>query len=475
MAWLSYFTLGAVALLTALLVVFTLAVALHGERRWGHRYAASLAPLLLLGIAIGSLMSNRVLTHAFENIDSVASFGRPGGSNVQRLLTLAVMALSAAIVLGAMFRRRRAAGQPALAAPGGQGLMLAFAALALTHTVVNAAFGTVPGFEHNTVYALLLFAAVFAARSQPLAPFVSALKVGLLCFLAAGLLAAVVLPDIAVQRNYLGSWIPGLKVRLWGLGSNANSIGPLALLYFVLEWLQPTPQRWRRWSAVAVAGAVLLLAQSKTAWVAGFALALVLLVHRYARAPRGGLRLGFVIVALLSVAALVGALWAVSDILLVRLGSGRIGSDVATLTGRLQIWQVAIDTWLANPWFGYGPDVWGPVHRFRIGMPSAFSAHNQFLDSLSRAGLFGFVALLAYLVLLSAAAWRAARVTRGVSLALLVFLLARCITETPLAPATLLSAEIVTHLLLFRLALAAPSRTGVAARDGARTPPLRAA
>ena len=68
-----------------------------------------------------------------------------------------------------------------------------------------------------------------------------------------------VAPNLALQPGYSG-WIPGLDVRLWGLGSNPNSIGPLAVLALLLEYVQPTRIRSLRLAVVLSALVVVVLA-----------------------------------------------------------------------------------------------------------------------------------------------------------------------------------------------------------------------
>jgi O-antigen ligase len=82
------------------------------------------------------------------------------------------------------------------------------------------------------------------------------------------------------------------------------------------------------------------------------------------------------------------------------------------------------------------------------------SAHNQFLQTLSVAGTVGLVGLVVYLGTLVRYAIRAARPSRGLSIAILVLVLLRCVTETPLSLDSFLSGAFVTQLLLFHLALA---------------------
>ena len=197
-----------------------------------------------------------------------------------------------------------------------------------------------------------------------------------------------------------------------------------------------------------------MLAQSKTAWVAGFAAAGVLVWHRYTRWANGDFSAGFL---LLLIAIMIGSTLLVFVVdparIWERVALTQAGTDMQTLTGRAQIWAAALDAWRANPMFGYGPTAWGIEHRYQIGMPFAFSAHNQFLQTLSVAGLIGFIALITYFCLLGIGSWRAMASTRGVSMALFVLVAMRTLTETPLSIGTILNGESLGHLLLIAIAL----------------------
>ena len=73
---------------------------------------------------------------------------------------------------------------------------------------------------------------------------------------------------------------------------------------------------------------------------------------------------------------------------------------MTTLTGRTEIWAVALQTWKANPLFGYGAAMWDDEFRRAVGMDFAYNAHNQFLQSLSVAGGLGLAGLLVYTLVL---------------------------------------------------------------------------
>jgi O-antigen ligase len=107
----------------------------------------------------------------------------------------------------------------------------------------------------------------------------------------------------------------------------------------------------------------------------------------------------------------------------------------------------------------------------QIGMDHAVSAHNQFLQTLSVAGTMGLIGLVVYLGVLMRYAIRAARPSQGLSVALLILVLLRCVTETPLQLESFLSGAFVTQLLLFHVALACARRAPSVARPEARIVP----
>jgi hypothetical protein len=462
------------ALLAAVGLVVGLALLLRIERSLGRWAALMAVPVIALGTAASSLLSGRDLKYAFSNIEAITAGGAGGGTNVLRVLTVVLVGLCAATLISQRFRRT--SGYEADGTPvqrGGQTLMLSFLGFYVGNALVNAAFGTEPSFSHNVLYLPFVFGAVYVWRSDSEGRFFCYAKLALLAFMLGSLALAAVKPSLAVQSGYRG-WLPGLSIRLWGLGSNPNSIGPLATLLILLEYMQPFQRRWLRYGTWAAAVAVLLLAQSKTAWAALAAVVPLLAWYRVGRAPAGGMRMGF---ALALVGLLLAGTLAMGFLDLGRivnkLAASQVGSDLSTLTGRAQIWAAAVQAWQDNLMFGYGPSAWGPLHRAQLGMPFAMSAHNQFLQSLSAAGLVGGVSLLLYLGVMGWLCWHARERTHGVSLALYLLVLLRCMTEAPYVPSTLFNGDVLTHLVLFRLALLGvqPARLPVMTRQTWETAP----
>jgi O-antigen ligase len=123
------------------------------------------------------------------------------------------------------------------------------------------------------------------------------------------------------------------------------------------------------------------------------------------------------------------------------------GAQLASMTGRDQIWAIANDEWQRNPVFGYGPTLWDASFREAIGMPNATHAHNQFMDTLSRSGTVGATALVLYVLVLLVLSLRYARASGGLTLALFVALVLRAISEVPLLLFGY-GPELIAHILL---------------------------
>ncbi len=441
---------GGVALLFAICLVIGFGLLLHAERSFGAWVAPLAIPLVALGICVSTLLSGRSLKYASLDLNLQSGGVSSGGGWLLRLLTVTMLALSATVIFGHWAKRaepsRRWATQ----------LFTAFAAFFVCNSLLNSAFGTEPAFVHNLFYPIFIFAAAYltSGTKAQLPTVMNAAKLALIGLMVLSLVLAVVNPDMAIQPNYKG-WIPGLTTRLWGVGSNANSIGPLALVLLLCEYMQPYRHWWIRLPVVALALVVFVYAQSKTVFAAAAGLVFILAWYRGGKVGKGvDIRFAIALILLASGATLtlllldVGRLW---DRLLLT----QAGNDLATLTGRWQIWSVALNEWLRNPLFGYGPEIWGPEYRQRIGMQFAFSAHNQFMQSLSSAGTLGILSLIIYLAYLGRGAFMMYTQTKGVSVALFALIIARCFTETPLTIATIFNGDFLTHLLLFHLALRA--------------------
>lgn len=444
---------GAVLMSCAGLLAVGFFVSLN--RQFGKWIIALVNPLVLTAICVTAFLSGRDITNAEFEIATAA------GSETPQLVWF--LRLVTALVLGICLARFISVSQRHEIMPReGRGLFLAFLLFYATNFVLNNLFGAKPAFDQKLIYPVLVIIAVYFSRNRNARLTADATRAGLLLFCAASCAAIFLLPRAAVQRDY-ASVIPMIGFRLWGLGSNPNSTGPLALVLLLLLTWRPFRNRILQLLGYATGIAVLVLSQSKTAWLAA-AIAFPALWYGqllYDAARRGGSRTAaypvrrFLRPILLCVLGLAG----VAALVYLQLHNplAHVSADeqaqMTTLTGRTEIWSVALETWKHNPLFGYGSAMWDDEFRRAVGMDFAYNAHNQFLQSLSVAGALGLAGMLIYTFVLFRYALAANTATRGMSLALFWVIFVRFFTEAPFNMAGIFSGEFVTHLLLFALVL----------------------
>lgn len=355
-----------------------------------------------------------------------------------------------------------------MAAPMGPaelGLLVAFGAFFGTNVVVPALLGAVPGIEKSYFYVLALFLALFMSRSAGIGSVLDAVKWSILVFVLLSFAYAVAWPDAALRFYKAELRLPLVPFRFWGLGTSPNSVGPTALTLLLIAIVRPFPSRLLQAVGLTAAIVTLLLAQSQTTWISSLLIVPTLLLYRRRLARHGGVgwRLSPALAVMLVGLALGAAVLASAALLNgppVRVGAtpGLGGGGADLMTGRGAIWQVAVDTLLAHPLFGYGLLAWGTDFRAAIAMPYAFHAHNQLLQSLSVAGLVGGAGLVIYVVVLIRASLETASVTGGLAPALLTLALIGSISEAPLDLAPPLLGDTMRHALLFGLIMAGYAR-----------------
>lgn len=406
-----------------------------------------LVPALLLAVAAGTLLTG-ALTPRDLSLGEDAPIWATGGDQHAFHLSRAVTAAALLASLLASARVVLVRGFPR----AGLGLWLAYLGFIATNFLLPGLTGREPGLDARLLLPPIAFTAVYFARAVPAARLLALAQGTMVAFVHAGLAAAVLRPTQALA-GYLEGVIPGLPVRLYGVGGGATSLGALSSAYLAVELVAPTRSRWRPLHLLAAAAA-LLLTQAKTSWLflllVGGALAARALWRRH-----GWLGLGDGPSARathrLLLAGAAAALLALGAAAVARLDAGSVqgGQNLTTLTGRTYIWATSVRAWLDDPVFGYGLGLW-ESERFRATHGPFDHAHNQFLHSLASAGLVGLLGLMAYLGTALLAALRAARSSPAplVLLAALAFL---CLSNTPLRAYYLLDAFALLHLLLFAL------------------------
>lgn len=351
-------------------------------------------------------------------------------------------------------------------------LLLATLAFQLACVIIPQVVGLDPVLPVAVFYAIPVMIAVYVGRRQPHREVLTAVRWSLATLLVASLVAAFVMPEIAVGAAGAEQRLPFLESRLWGLGAGPNSIAPAALVLLILLIQQPRQHSASRLfgSLIAAAAAVIVLLwpQSQTTWAAALVALPIVIARRLFDTEITATRFQahHVVVALIlaSIAIVIlgaelirtDALAALEDMLpgskstVWKAGgletAAAIGDQV--MTGRGRIWEIAIDTWRDSPLLGFGARAWDPDFRAYHGIPSGVHAHNQWLQVLSVSGLFGMTVFTVYLGLLGWYAWKTSGASRGLTLGLFLVVLVRMISEVPLESRALTTADFAVHLLL---------------------------
>jgi O-antigen ligase len=442
--------LGTIAFLAAVIGIFGLFIVSRGVARFSTRGVINVFLWLIVFAATALIMgSAREYTSQYSVTLSGYAGVMPWVVWWLRLSSVALVGVAAMAILMNWSKRSTLR--------GGTWLLVGLAAMFVAG-VASSVLGTKPEFIHQSLYTVLLMLAL--ALTPPIAPeLVAVYAKRVLAFLLYGsLILALINPEHYVQTGYSGI-IPGFNFRLHGLAPHANGLGPLALLYLLLAYWVPGKRFWHLLGNL-VALVVLILAQSKTAWLTALFTLFVLLAYRLSqqvsmemKSARVGwvttLGLGLFFTLLLSTLAIfvtANPLDTISRIV-------TADSELSTLTGRTEIWETTLDTWRRAPWFGYGPTLWDVDFRITHGVLAAWHAHNQYIQALGEAGLVGLGALLLYVGALLGYGIKFASETRGVSLALVFLMLIRSISEIPFKMSVLLDVSFLVHFIVFAVLL----------------------
>lgn len=449
------FILVAGAALVALGATVVMAGTVQMASRRTHGYLHLIFYAMVITVALSTLLSGRDLSFGNLNLENgpAAPF-QPIMRWTQPLLSLLMLTLAGERILSYWFRRENTVHVPLA-------LLLSYIVFWLGSVAAPAFLGAHPNISHDYVYPLVIgVAAVLVTGVERDMAFKAARNV-LFLFMTASLLLIPFKSSLVLDTTYTQGLLPGVP-RLAGLAVHPISMAIFCQLGLICLLTLPYKQKWLNRLAWGVGLTVLLLAQSKTTWIA-FILSWICIVA-VRQGPSFLRRVGdpvhpeFGIVSILMVML---AVLAVGLVLMFGDLGTRIsiffnsaeGAQLASLTGRDKIWAIAYEEWQRNPVFGYGPLMWSSDFRISIGMPYATHAHNQFMDTLSRSGTVGAITLVIYGLVLMCLSLRYARQSQGLTLALFILLALRSIAEVPLSLFGY-GAEFITHLLLL-IALAA--------------------
>lgn len=452
------------AFVFALCCVGAVIAAIGVASNWPGRLFSCLMWMIVVASAGTVMLSERVLKMEQQGF-VVTSEGEIGGTILAKLLLAAVIGVSVALCAAwafasskkreelDRFKRRE------LCSPND--IVIAFTMFYVAFSILPLVFGESHYFHVSLIYAFFVFLALFLWVQVSSIDPVIVIKQCLAAIVLGSLVAAVVAPSLAIQPSYV-SLIPGFTIRLWGLTNHANGLGTIACALLTLEAAEPSPKAWVRRCILAAAGLALILTQSKTSIVAAFFGLFIILGWRLLSNVRTKTRgnganqslILSILIVVFCTSVTIGVLWVMfSDTsLLASLESqleGRAVRGLETGSGRTYIWEMAIRGAMENPLFGQGLDFWRLENRLRWGLSGAVHAHNLFLQVLSNSGFVGLAALLVLLYFFLRYSVRAAKVTRGGSIAVLTAFFVRAMTEVPISPNSVLGGEFFAMIAYF--------------------------
>ncbi len=393
------------------------------ERRGGHW--ALEAILYICGPATTIFV-------ALYPVDGSMTGPLPG---LNRAATLAALALAVIAMIDSPRHPRRHTGGVAV------GVLIFYLAFWL-----SAIGGVVPAFPEAYWTTPLIVLAFLFHGGYSKEWLLRTVRIALRIILVLSVGVMFLLPDMAFNLEESRTLF-GLH-RLQGIVTHPNGFAALAALGFLLE-LHARSRFY--WKVLFIVGFV--LAQSTTAYIA---VIVGLLVMRSALSKTlrvllymGGMAVGFGVIF--------GAgPWLVSTF---------VPESAGTFTGRTAIWAAALRGFQMNPAFGYGPTLLDEEFRnhYLPNFEAAAQAHNQMIQTLGGEGLVGLTALAILMLVLLVAAVRSYSATGGLSVALLVFLAVRFVTETPLRPSGVGTGTLVL-VVIFGLLAASQTAPGTAAK-----------
>ncbi|MBA4142651.1 MAG: O-antigen ligase family protein [Nitrosospira sp.] len=446
---------SALAVLAAVICIAVGCILLHVSRKNVQIFFPVLFLLMTMISITDVALSGRSLTQQYGMQDMELGDSLMGATKLPAKLMLALLIGFSVVSLVARLVQRH----KQTVAYGGLlgGLMIFYVACA----IVPAVFGYKPLFSISLIYIPLILCALFLSAPADPMQLTQQLKIAMSIIVLASLATAVVAPSIALQQGYHAGLIPGFDIRLWGLASHANVLGPVALTLLILELSVPLKRRIFHQLLLCLAGLTIILTQSKTSLAAGSVALLIILGYRFqlylrglwslrragaATTTNGVFAIGIAALLLLTLAILGLVLFL--DYLPIRYDffNRKALEDMESGTGRTSIWAIAISEGWRYPLFGYGLSIWDPDFRYSRGVLTAFHAHNQLLQIFSVAGFFGLMGFIIYLFMLGRLAWRTSSVSGGATVALFSILLIRSIAEVPLQIIAFTGGDFMAHL-----------------------------
>jgi hypothetical protein len=421
------------------------------RKRYKAAFALALVWGMGIGIAVSAATSGRSLALSGQQLAGyVVSSSTLGGFVGTRLLEAFVLGVA---LLQLIYWALNSSGKTKSAGL----LWFVFFLYYVGELILPSFYGTGKGFQLSFIYPLLLISALYVQEQIGVERLVNHVKAVIALSIVIGFVLVVIKPDLVLERPYTAPFAV-FHFRFWGLAPHANAQGPLALFLLMLAYAYPQPQHWLNRAYFLIGLAAFVLAQSKTAWIAGL-LVIVLMIARQAwldfRNTDNPTLLSLPQVTLLLFLIMVPMLLLMGSFDLIHSPTAWLSSSersgVETLSGRDVIWETALSEWDRNKLFGYGPTIWDLKYRISVNLPFAFHAHNQFIDTLSMSGLVGFVTLIMYLMVLGYYAVKFSKTSNGLTLVLFAMMFFRCFSEPFFRIKELFDVNLFIHMIFLSM------------------------
>ena len=401
-----------------------------------------LIPLVLLVIGLGVILRNILLPRSTIPrspsfyIEQSLTQGNETWIRISQLTTLTFFALCFfSIIVGIYFQNK--------SIPQAGMVLTALGLFAYIPIILSSLVSDKGGLTGGLFLFPVYIIAVFLSPRLSRISFLSITKSILLLYVYSSLLALILFPDWA--STPFNQTVIGVNIRLFGVTSHPNTLGyiSVASLVVIRPGIKKSKLNYLHYLASLC---TLILAQSKTAWATGLILIGIDLTVRMLPIRKYLISRILLIIIWLGVFVLI--YFFLQENFLIDL----FGYGFGTLTGRTSVWKITIDTWLKNPLFGYGPRLWDLDFRLQFGYLYLWAgqAHNQILHTLGSSGLLGIIGLIAYIYALIKLASRHYIKDHSVSFGLVIMLLMRILTETPMRN-YLLDESFLIHGILFTL------------------------
>jgi O-antigen ligase len=447
---LSTTAIGLAAILVTIGVVLVIALVLH----WGYKKEEGLIPYIfypiVLIIPFDKLFSGRNLDLTSDFVLSVTTTQHPVSVVASRVCSLFFLFVVCERIARRFLHSGYKPDAPTL-------LIMALWLYFLTNIVSSVFLGTRASFSHSYLYSVLVGSGALLLSQHESNTVVCTARNAFFILIVLSAVMLVFRPELVISTNYIGGLIPGFNLRYYGLSNHPNAFAPLIVVFIMCLWSRPFSAYWVNRLGWIIGCVSLVLTQSKTCWIAMATCVICTGYFRYGDFFRQRIfhfRHSQFLAALLF---LVMLFTGVLGFIIMFADPGEViysffatneGATLLSLTGRDQIWEAAIREWKNNPLFGYGLTIWDNDYLVYNGLPTtAVSAHSQFYQSLSSAGIIGVVGLVIYAITLFQYALKTAKSSLGLSISLFIVIFAESFSETPLMIVNL-GQETLPHLLL---------------------------